>query len=732
MHYVKHFNINGIDTKQVACIELHGKPNAAIEGCVGVLGVDVDSPHHDVYKCVAVNGGIYTWELLSSGLSVLSAGVSKGGAITPNFTYGSLWTPSEYVVKVGDLILDADGYVYQVTAIGASSCSTAYLGIYLHGKSGVWVGNTAPTDDSNVWINPNGTDAAILKVKKADGSWANIPAIKGDKGDQGDKGDRGKSAYEYAREGGYGGTEAQFSKVIVDASVTTTKTEKRVTNLEAAVYGDLAQEVVDDSVAHTKNVPANAKPYARIDAVGGMTRKCTQLFDATKAQIGYRCNADGSIVKNSSYATSDYIEVRSNTSYYLTNVCGNNYCSAVLFDANKAYVNITSFGAGGKVSGVLNVDSNIKYIRINIFTDVVDINTVMVNAGTTPQPYEPYFEGLRSAKVERVESVGANLFDPQKIIDAGGTENNGEYTVGTSDFYQVWNGKDLSSVPCKKGTRYIIGFEGRNDNPADRNVTLIFTIVYTDGSQSTMVMVRGNEWNYQYAISTAGKDVSRISVTYSYSGMSYLRNVFIAEYTGDNAYTPFVKHTLPIPAEVRAKPWYGLGISKDVCNAIRWGEDGSRSGDVKCGVDVFDGTETWQSAFSSDLNNTAFSTTVSVDCFKSTTKPIGLAISNAFPFNSAGGDVADTFRFSSGLYDKRTLWFYPSVQYTLDEWKAWLAENPVTVLYELATPTTEDISDILPADNYIGVEGGGTLTFVNEYGYDVPSEVTFVTKEVQE
>ena len=64
-HFVKKFDINGVKTKQVACIELHGKPNAATKGAVGVLGIDVDSPAHEVYKCVAVNGAIYTWQLLS-------------------------------------------------------------------------------------------------------------------------------------------------------------------------------------------------------------------------------------------------------------------------------------------------------------------------------------------------------------------------------------------------------------------------------------------------------------------------------------------------------------------------------------------------------------------------------------------------------------------------------------------------------------------------------------------
>ena len=43
----------------------------------------------------------------------------------------------------------------------------------------------------------------------------------------------------------------------------------------------------------------------------------------------------------------------------------------------------------------------------------------------------------------------------------------------------------------------------------------------------------------------------------------------------------------------------------------------------------------------------------------------------------------------------------------------------------IAAPVITDISDLLTDDNYIPVEGGGTITMVNEYGYDVPSEITF-------
>ena len=136
MKYVKHFTINGIDTTQVGCIELQGRPNAATEGAVGLLGIDVTSPTHDVYKCVAVNGSIYTWELLSSGMSVLSANITGEGGMTKTFPYSDLRIPDNYLIKRGDLILDSEGYLYQISAIRNEACDTTYTSVHLTGGNG--------------------------------------------------------------------------------------------------------------------------------------------------------------------------------------------------------------------------------------------------------------------------------------------------------------------------------------------------------------------------------------------------------------------------------------------------------------------------------------------------------------------------------------------------------------------------------------------------------------------
>ena len=133
MHYVKLFNINGVDTKQVACIELQAPPNAATEGAVGVLGMDMSSPTHEVYRCVAVNGSVYTWELLSAGMSIVSARITKEGATSTSFAYEDLKIPTNYLIKSGDLILDSDGYLYQVSFIGGDSCNATYCGTHLGG-----------------------------------------------------------------------------------------------------------------------------------------------------------------------------------------------------------------------------------------------------------------------------------------------------------------------------------------------------------------------------------------------------------------------------------------------------------------------------------------------------------------------------------------------------------------------------------------------------------------------
>lgn len=124
------------------------------------------------------------------------------------------------------------------------------------GASGVYVGSGTPPANATVWINPEGEptstedwefdlddgsteektvvvvgsdDAsasgklAILRMKDANGNWVEIPAIVGTPGKDGYTpkkgvdyfdGTNGKSAYQYAKDGGYTGTEAEFMALL--------------------------------------------------------------------------------------------------------------------------------------------------------------------------------------------------------------------------------------------------------------------------------------------------------------------------------------------------------------------------------------------------------------------------------------------------------------------------------------------------------------------------------------
>ena len=53
----------------------------------------------------------------------------------------------------------------------------------------------------------------------------------------------------------------------------------------------------------------------------------------------------------------------------------------------------------------------------------------------------------------------------------------------------------------------------------------------------------------------------------------------------------------------------------------------------------------------------------------------------------------------------------------------------VPLIYELATPVTIDVSDILDNDDVIGLlESGGTITFENDEKYNLPSDVNYLVE----
>lgn len=75
MNFVSHFNLFGVDAKQIPCIIGEGAPTTTTEGAVGCFYMD--STNGDIYKCTNVADGVYTWVCLKEVTVVHKTGESE-------------------------------------------------------------------------------------------------------------------------------------------------------------------------------------------------------------------------------------------------------------------------------------------------------------------------------------------------------------------------------------------------------------------------------------------------------------------------------------------------------------------------------------------------------------------------------------------------------------------------------------------------------------------------------
>lgn len=65
MEYVESFRLFGTDVKQIPCIPGKGAPTETTEGAVGCMYMDTDTGA--LYKCTAVDDGLYIWQTSEGG-----------------------------------------------------------------------------------------------------------------------------------------------------------------------------------------------------------------------------------------------------------------------------------------------------------------------------------------------------------------------------------------------------------------------------------------------------------------------------------------------------------------------------------------------------------------------------------------------------------------------------------------------------------------------------------------
>lgn len=493
--------------------------------------------------------------------------------------------------------------------------------------------------------------------------------------------------------------------------------EKRLTNLEKGITPD--PFVTDDTVAYRKFVPETALPFAAIERVGGMSYKCKNLANMLDFRKNYGViNADGSLTISVSWdldCNATYTGKLKSGTYTITNL--SEKTMYVMFSSSD-YSN--SVAVGGKRTFTYDGSS---FLRFQFESQSANVRTtykIMLNEGSTALPYEPYFDGIRHAAGTAIESEGANLFSNKTTYQRVGLtfafDGSQVSITGTAtDTYATIAEYQALPFGIEAGKTYSLSAIG-----ASFQIAMWF---YNSSGALLETLVSGQ------SAKTIPSSVTRASLFFRQAtkGETYNENVYIMLNEGntDLEYAPYFKTTYEIPEAVQALDGYGWGTSANYNNHFAYKDDGSVTWNKLVTRRVYTGTEAWKLYTADGVNQFYLEFSI-----PSSRDEITTCCSH---FESIS--IADRQSNYGTCYSgQNSLCFNIQDIATIEEWKAKLAEwnaegNPLTVICALLNPVVTDITDLISPDNFIQVEGGGTLTFVNEYQQAVPSTVLYLTKE---
>jgi hypothetical protein len=208
-----------------------------------------------------------------------------------------------------------------------------------------------------------------------------------------------------------------YTSVANTASVTLTVDPAGLATAAQITEVNMHLAALDNTITTTteKTLKGSVAGGLKVNSVGGTARKCTNLLKPT----GFGSNDTGVTL---SYGTDGTSVILNGTA----TKNGSVHCGTVTF-GNADYVlsggtqkcGIYIIGSSpdnlGGATIIYNEDKNsIRNFGVYIkagetYSDYVVYP--MLNEGTEPLPYEPYFESLRSVEINKIETHNKNLFD---------------------------------------------------------------------------------------------------------------------------------------------------------------------------------------------------------------------------------------------------------------------------------------------------------------------------------
>lgn len=331
------------------------------------------------------------------------------------------------------------------------------------------------------------------------------------------------------------GAEAATSAA-TSANAAADRANEAAGNIEQANIKPLAYSVSGESITASNSAE---KPLIGLTVHGRADQVSTtgaQLFNKnTVTPESYVRDTDGTVVASTTHPTcaSDYITLDGAESIYIISTMTSNRWGA-FYNDRKEYVS----GIAG-YSSPITVPVGAVYIRLTVADDNLD--TFMVNTGSTALPYEPYTYGVPSPSVEypqaidiagnggsiNVKMTGKNLFDADswEILDK---QSDGSYKTN-----QATTQKNLQ-IDIPVGV-YTLSYDCKSD--ADSNARL--RVVYEDGTTgATVLPSNGTYVHFKYV--TENKKISSIGTDFSRYGSGIeLKRIQLEYGSVETSYEPY-------------------------------------------------------------------------------------------------------------------------------------------------------------------------------------------------
>ena len=516
--------------------------------------------------------------------------------------------------------------------------------------------------------------------------------------------------------------------------------DKRISNIEKLLQGNLYDYQADTDSKYVKSVPSGAMPYASLDSVGGKTVVWNQInannnTGATVSDVVITKNDDGSWTFDGT-ASANGSRVFSTQTIPIGHKLLFKGCpaggdvSTYYFGLNGAGVDYGSGGIFTTLGTVLNIrfdfKSGVVFDNVKWYPQVFDL-TQMFGSGNEPTTvaefesmfpasYYSYNAGtLLSAGVTEVVSQGKNLLNPDPsnytTNNATVTNNGNGITVTATSS----GGYNYVQTILKRGnaTKLQVSFTASGTGDA-------YMIAFNVNENDTFVsQINGGATSFSANLNSAYPKVGLCiyGVRNTNVGVGkYITYANLQAEFGDSAtiFTPYFSQSYPIPSSIRNLAGYGWSAGQ-VYNYI----DYERKVFVQNVGRADLGGRNWE-YYTSPVSY--FS--INITDMKSGTQNV---INSRYVHSNETNTI-------SNVPDKETMVYQRQFRVRDSAYSgATTFKNSLSgvyLYYELDTPIETDISAYLTDDNLISVEAGGTLTFPNSngdnYRIPVPSAETYM------